>query len=371
MNAKSLLLILICLLSQTVYAQSERQQILTTLNNYIEGTSYNKKDVIAKAFYQDALLYLNDKNDELRVVGIAEYISWYDGGEYGKPTGRIGEILSIDIRGDVATAKVEIIFPERDFRFIDVFLLKKLKNGWRIMSKSANKVAGSVHGQRILFIVSNASFHGDSSVKTGVSFSEIINAYHAFKEAGYTVDFVSPQGGAIPLSYIDTSNKLHKEYLYNSDFMYAIEHTKTPEDITAEHYRAVHYVGGGNAMYGVPESEAIQKISMSIYEDFNGVISSVCHGTAGIVNLKTKDGKYLVAGKRVSGYPEAYESKKSTHIKQFPFLIQKTIEQRQGIFKVSERGQAHIEVDGRLVTGQNYHSSALVAEEIISILEKN
>jgi putative intracellular protease/amidase len=124
-------------------------------------------------------------------------------------------------------------------------------------------------------------------------------------------------------------------------------------------------------MYGVPKNTALQKISMSIYEDFNGVISSVCHGTAGIVNLKTKDGKYLVAGKRVSGYPEAYESTKATHIKQFPFLIQQTIEQRKGLFKVSKRGQAHIEVDGRLVTGQNYLSSALVAKQIIAILEKN
>ena len=371
MNIKFILLILFYLLSQDVHAQNDQQKILTTLNHYIEGTSYNKKDVIAKAFYQNALLYLNDKDDGLNVVGIKEYISWYDDGEYGKHTGRIGEVLSIDIRGDVATAKAEIIFPERDFRFIDVFLLKKLKSGWKIMSKSAHKVDGNVTGKRILFIVSNASYHGDTSFKTGVSFSEIVNAYHTFKLAGYTVDFVSPQGGAIPLSYIDTSKKLHKQYLYNNDFMYAIGHTKTPQEITAKNYRAVHYVGGGNAMYGVPENEALQKISMSIYEDYNGVVSSVCHGTAGIVNLKTKDGKYLVAGKRVSGYPEAYENQKSEHFKQFPFLIQQTIEQREGLFKVSERGQAHVEVDGRLVTGQNYHSSAPVAEKIISILENS
>jgi putative intracellular protease/amidase len=368
-HIKTIFVLLVCFFSNAVYAQNEQQQILSTLNNYIEGTSYNKKDVIAKAFYQDALLYLSGKDGSLNVVGIEEYISWYDDDKYGEPTGRIGEVLSIDIRGDVATAKAEILFPNREFRFIDVFLLKKLTSGWRIMSKSAQKIEHKATGKRILFIVSNASFHGDSTVKTGVSFSEIVNAYHVFKEAGYTVDFVSPEGGAIPLSYIDTSKNLHKQYLYNSDFMYAIGHTKSPTEIIAKHYRAVHYVGGGNAMYGVPENKALQKISMSIYEDFNGVISSVCHGTAGIVNLKTKDGKYLVAGKRVSGYPEAYESSKATHIKQFPFLIQQTIEQRKGLFKVSGRGKAHMEVDGRLVTGQNYLSSALVAEQIIEILE--
>ena len=94
---------------------------------------------------------------------------------------------------------------------------------------------------------------------------------------------------------------------------------------------------------------------------------------------KNSQGKKVRSQKQIScilndpssGYPEAYESKKATHIKEFPFLIQKTIEQRDGIFRVSEQGKAHVEIDGRLVTGQNYHSSALVAEKIIAILEKS
>ncbi len=53
---------------------------------------------------------------------------------------------------------------------------------------------------------------------------------------------------------------------------------------------------------------------------------------------------------------------------EFPFQIQDTIEKRSGVFKYGARNQAHIEVDGRIITGQNYLSSVLVAEKIIDLL---
>ena len=109
---------------------------------------------------------------------------------------------------------------------------------------------------------------------------------------------------------------------------------------------------------------------MTIYEAYNGIISSVCHGTAGIVHLKTKDGKYLVEGNVISGYPEAYEKEGAEYFKQFPFLIQKTIEDRGGVFKYSPRNSEHVEVSGNLITGQNYLSSKGVALKIIEKLNR-
>ncbi len=219
-----------------------------------------------------------------------------------------------------------------------------------------------------MFIVSNAHFYGDTQLATGNSYSEIVSAYNTFSKAGYTIDFVSPEGGSIPLAYINTSDPLQKKYLYNADFMYALKNTKAPNEISPELYKAVHYVGGGSAMFGVPENKEIQTISMSVYENYDGIISSVCHGTAGIVHLKTKDGNYLVDGKNVNGYPDSFENPKKEYLKQFPFLIQKTIEERGGTFLHSPRNTAHVQVDGNLVTGQNYLSSKGVAEKIIEML---
>lgn len=355
--------------SSVLTAQTEEEQIQVALLNYIEGTSYNQADRVEKAFYTGAELFLDNKEKQLWVVPIAKYVSWYTKGEYGKFNGRIGKIISIDYFNNIALAKAEILLTDNELRFIDMFLLKKLDGEWKIFSKTAGSEKTNKKGDRILFIVSNTSFYGDSNIPTGNSFSEIVNAYETFDQAGYTIDFVSPKGGAIPLAYINTSDSLQKKYVYNADFMYTLEHTNTPDQINPEKYSAVYYVGGGSAMYGVPENEAIQQIAMKIYEDYNGIISSVCHGTAGIVNLKTKDGKYLVDGKNINGYPDSYERKDADYFKQFPFHIQKTIEERGGTFKFSPRNTPHLEVHGNVITGQNHLSSKLVALKIIETLE--
>ncbi len=352
------------------FAQSEQALIEKCLQNYLDGTSYNKPDTISKAFYTEANLFLSTKDKPLWIVPIAEYTKWFQK-EQGAFNGRLGRTVSIEHYGDIAIAKAEILLPERKQEFMDMFLLKKIQGEWKIISKAAANKSSNKSGKRILFIVSNAHFYGSSAIETGNSYSEIVNAYHTFITQGYTVDFVSPKGGAIPIAYVNTSDTLQKSYLYNPDFMYSLGNTKTPKEIDFRNYKAVHYIGGGSAMYDVPENADIQRIAVQVYEDNNGIISSVCHGTAGIAHLKTKDGKFLVAGKTVSGWPDSYEDAKGEYFKHFPFLIQKTIEERGGIFKFSGRANAHVEKDGRVITGQNFQSSRGVALKIIEALENN
>lgn len=364
--AFNLFLVLFCAYS---VANVENNDIKKVLNNYIQGTSFNYPDKISSAFYSDANLLLEKKGHAVWRVPAKDYINWFNKNNEGKFTGRVGEILNIEVSGAIATAKVEIILPDKQQRFVDFFLLKKIANNWKIISKTAASEKSSSHGKRILFIVSNAHFHGSSTLPVGASFSEIVNAYHEFKMAGFTVDFVSPEGGSIPLSYINTSDKLQKNYLYNSDFMYALANTKTPDEITASKYKAVHYIGGSSAMYGVADNIAIQDIVMEIYENHNGIVSSVCHGTAGIAFLKLSTGEYLVSGKRISGYPDEYENPTKEYFKQFPFAITETIEKHGGDFNYAPRNTPYIEADGRVITGQNYLSSALVAKKIIELIE--
>ena len=73
--------------------------------------------------------------------------------------------------------------------------------------------------------------------------------------------------------------------LYDADLMYALGHTYTPSQIDPACYRAVYFVGGSNAIYGVPENTELQNIAMHVYERNGGVVSAVCHGAAGLVNL--------------------------------------------------------------------------------------
>lgn len=352
-----------CLLAQT-----EEALVKKCIESYIEGTSYNKPDSIEKAFYPEASLFLSNKDKELWIVPASEYAKWFKKDNQGQFNGRIGRVISIDVYNNIASAKAEILIPGKKMEFIDLFLLKKLQGEWKIISKSASSLSTNKSGQNILFIVSNTDHYGKSTIAAGNSFSEIVNAYNTFKTEGYTVDFVSPEGGSIPLAYINTSDTLQKQYLFDPDFMYALKNTKKPNEIDSKNYKAVHYIGGGSAMYDLPENKEIQTITLKVYEENKGIISSVCHGTAGIVNLKTNDGNYLVAGKKISGYPDSFEKQDGEYFKYFPFLIQKTIEERGGIFKFSARNVSHVETDGRIVTGQNFQSSSGVALKIIELI---
>lgn len=224
---------------------------------------------------------------------------------------------------------------------------------------------------KVLFILSNAHFYGNSKINTSNHFAEIVWAYDEFKKEGYTVDFVSPEGGAVPLGYIETADSIMKAYLYDNDFMNLLKNTNKPSQIYPENYGAVYYVGGGAAMFGIAENKEIQQIVMAVYESQQGVLSALCHGTAGIVNLKTQNGDYVVADKRISGFPDDFENTDAAYYQEFPFSIQQKIEEHGGTFIYSEEGwDGFYSIDDRLITGQDPTSAAIVAQKIIETLAK-
>ena len=235
----------------------------------------------------------------------------------------------------------------------------------KIVETKVEKIKG-----KILFIVSNAHYYGESDINTANHFSEIVLPYDVLVKAGYAVDFVSPEGGAIPLGYLTTSDATVKQYLYDAAFMDLLEHTKKPSAVNAADYQAVFYGGGGSAMFGVPENEAIQNIAMTVYEKQQGIVSAVCHGTAGIVHLKTQDGRYLVEGKKVNGFPDKFENMQGRYYKEFPFSIEQIIRDRGGDFRYSEEGwDGFFVVDGKLITGQDPTGAAMVATKVVEALE--
>ncbi len=225
--------------------------------------------------------------------------------------------------------------------------------------------------QKILFVTSNQDFYGNTKISTSNHFEEIIVPYDLFMKAGYTVDFISPKGGAIPIGYINSSDSIQKKYLYDAWFMGKLAHTMKPTEIIADDYAAIFYTGGGAAMFGVAEDATIQKIARKIYNN-NGVISSICHGTAGMAFLEDDNGNSLYKGKKITGFPDKFENREMEYYKTFPFAIDKAIKDNDGNFVYSDKGRdAFYIVDGRFVTGQDPTSASKMTNEIIKILQAN
>lgn len=231
-------------------------------------------------------------------------------------------------------------------------------------------LCGQLLGQgRVLFVVSNATHYGNSEIKAANHFGEIVFAYDEFVKAGLHVDFVSPEGGPIAVGYLN-SDSLLQAYLYNSTFMGLMERTKHPDEIQAYDYEAVYYPGGGAAMFGTFKSEKLKQITADIYES-DGIVSAVCHGTAGIVDIKLSNGQYLIWDKRVNGFPDLFENKDAAYFQQFPFSIQEQIVQNGGMFSYSKDGwDGFIEIENRLITGQDPTSAAAVAKAVIKAINE-
>ncbi len=234
-------------------------------------------------------------------------------------------------------------------------------------TKPAESQGSTTAKERVLFVVSSAKMHGSSQLPASISFGEVVFAWDIFNAAGYAVDFVSPDGGPVPIlqGYVSDDTRAR---LKDARIMDGLRNTASPPQINPAQYRAVYYVGGSNAMYGVAENPMLQAIAVHIFERNGGVVSAVCHGTAGIVNLKLSNGQHLIKHRRVTGYPEQHEDQSAPYLKEFPFLIGKTVQAHGGIFQVLGEDQPHVEIDGRLVTGQSYESTRKVAEAVVEIL---
>ena len=345
---------------------ADRDRITATLTDYMQGTANGEPAKLKQAFHPDFKLYAVTEDNELLIRSGEQYIAAIKPGEKIK---RIGRIVSIDVENNAATAKVEILMP--NFRlYTDYFLLLKYAGSWKIVQKSYTWEAVPRQQNKILFITSNQHTYGNTKISAANHFEEIVIAYDVFRKNGYAVDFVSPDGGAIPVGYVDTSNPTQKEHLYDASFMTLLKNTLKPEQINASEYQAVYYSGGGAAMFGVAENKSIQNIAEKIYEH-GGIVSAICHGTAGIVNLKNRDGAFIFANKKVTGFPDIFEDTKAEYYKAFPFSIDKEVSKNGGNFVYSKKwGDNFFIVDGNIITGQDPTATASVAQEVIKNLQR-
>jgi hypothetical protein len=124
-------------------------------------------------------------------------------------------------------------------------------------AKPVENQASITAKERVLFVVSSARMHGSSQLPASISFGEVVFAWDIFNAAGYAVDFVSPNGGRVPIlqGYVSDDTR---ERLKDTRIMDGLRNTASPPQINPAQYRAVYYVGGSNAMYGVAENPMLQ-----------------------------------------------------------------------------------------------------------------
>jgi len=223
---------------------------------------------------------------------------------------------------------------------------------------------------KVLFVLTNVEEKGNSDDKTGFWLSELTHVWKPLNEQGFEIDFISPQGGNIPIDphSMDLEDPTNKEFLANEIYKSKIKNTYKPSEINPKDYEAIHFVGGHGTMWDFPNNNKIANIAKIIYEN-NGVITAVCHGPAGLVNIKLSDGSYLVDGKKISAFTnEEEEALKATNI--VPFLLEDKLIERGALFEKTEIWQEKVVVDGRLITGQNPASAKKIGVLLTNLIKE-
>ncbi|MCT4318249.1 type 1 glutamine amidotransferase domain-containing protein [Elizabethkingia anophelis] len=222
--------------------------------------------------------------------------------------------------------------------------------------------------KKILFVLTSHDKKGDTGESTGYYLGEVSHPWEVLHNAGYEIDFVSPKGGNPPVDGFDLTDPVNKKFWEDKKYKSKIANTMKPSQIIPEEYVAIFYAGGHGAMWDFADNKELAEIARKIYES-NGIIGAVCHGPAGLVNIKLNNGKYLVDGKKINAFTNEEEvAVKLENI--VPFMLETKLTEHGAIFEKSGLWQPHVTVDQRVITGQNPQSAKLVGEAMLKEIRK-
>jgi len=223
---------------------------------------------------------------------------------------------------------------------------------------------------KILIVLTSHDQLGHTGKKTGFWVEEFAAPYYVLKDAGAEIVLASPQGGQPPLDPTsdlpENQTEATKRFRTDTAAQAALATTKKLAGLAADGFDALFYPGGHGTMWDLPDNAT----SIALIEAFvkaDKPVAAVCHSPAALVNVRGRDGEYLVKGRHVAGFSNTEEAAVGLTAV-VPFLLEDRLKERGGIYSKAGDWAPHVKVDGKLVTGQNPASSGPAAEELLKLL---
>lgn len=220
--------------------------------------------------------------------------------------------------------------------------------------------------RRALIVVTSTERYPNENKATGLWLGEAAHFYNELIKEEWHIDFVSPRGGYTPIDPVSLQmgpNEVDWKWYADEGFRHRLGHTHKPSEINPEHYDLIYFAGGHGVVFDFPDNKELIEIARHIYEK-GGVVSSVCHGVVGLLNIKLSTGDLLIKGKKITGFSNS-EEKEAGLEKHVPFLTETELKARGALYSQAENWKEYVIVDGRLITGQNPGSSAAVGKAVL------
>jgi len=148
--------------------------------------------------------------------------------------------------------------------------------------------------------------------------------------------------------------------------MERLENTLILNQLSPSDYDTLFLPGGHGPMWDLSEDKDLKKIVEDFYNN-KKVISAVCHGPAGLLQAKDKNGNSILKNRKITGFTNSEEETIKLD-KTVPFSLENRLKELGGNFEKSENFQPFVVSDGQIVTGQNPESAFLAAKKVVEIL---
>jgi putative intracellular protease/amidase len=232
---------------------------------------------------------------------------------------------------------------------------------------------------KVLIIVTNVGEYEKVGYRTGLWLGELTHFWDVVEEAGIAMDIASPSGGYVPIDpeslmlqetghALGLEGKLHKRY-EDRAYMDRLVNTMGVSNADPADYDAIYMTGGHGVSFDFPKSEALAELTARFYES-GKIVSAVCHGPAGLLEVKLAGGDHLIKGKKVTGFSWK-EEELAKRADAVPFSLEDELKKRGADYSKSMVPfKSYVIEDGSLVTGQNPASAKAVGEAVVKKLKE-
>lgn len=224
---------------------------------------------------------------------------------------------------------------------------------------------------KVLAISTSASRYEKTGHRTGMWLGEYTHFYDELTEAGHDVTLASITGGEIPIDPVSLQPPVinlggtAKRY-QDREFMSQLDDTPAVSDLNAEDFDAVYLIGGHGTLFDFDDPAL--KTLLAAFTENGTIVSAVCHGPAGLLDVPLPSGGTLLSGKKATGYTWT-EEKLARRADAVPFSLEEKLEAEASEYTTATIPVTeHVVTDGTLVTGQNPMSAAGVGKEVVRLL---
>ncbi|MCA1179419.1 MULTISPECIES: type 1 glutamine amidotransferase domain-containing protein [unclassified Pantoea] len=204
---------------------------------------------------------------------------------------------------------------------------------------------------------------------SGFYLPELIHPFHVLESAGIRTVFASVKGGKPPVYGIQ-DDAINQHYWQDTGFQQRLNNTLPLAATKSEDYSAILFVGGHGTMWDFPDDAALKYLTRQMYESGKPV-AAVCHGPAALINVKLRNGQYLLKGKHVAAFTDTEEMEVGM-ANVVPFMLEAALKERGARHQPADNWQCNVVTDGLLITGQNPQSASAVGEALChALLGKN